>query len=100
MCKFTVLLTSDKETIIVTYGEPVEDAPSIATDLSNDETTRTLAEAIDSVRRGIEDIGAVLFYMHGGPYDPATAAQYSPEKVAEFTVEHEGLHEQFEALTA
>ena len=96
MCKFTVLLTSDKETIIVIHGEPLEDAPSVGLDLNG----HSLAETLDLARKDIEETGALLFYLHGGPYDPALAAQYEPEKVAEFTVEREGLHEQFEALTA
>lgn len=96
MCKFTVLLTSDKETIIVTHGDAVEGAPSVALDLRD----RSLAEAIDAARQDIENAGTLLFLMCGGPYNPAAAAQYEPEKVAEFTVEKDGLHAQFEALVA
>lgn len=100
MCKFTVLLTSDKESIIVTHGEPVEGAPSFCVNLSNSQIIRTLTEAIEDTKSDIEKVGALLWVaMGGGPYAPEVAAQYSPVKVAEFEINQPGLHESFEALT-
>jgi len=94
MSKFIVQLTADKETILVTYGEPVEDAPSVALDLRG----RTLEAAIDAAKTDIENTGPLLFMLHGGPYAPELAGQYGPEKVAEFNVEVDGLDEALSAL--
>lgn len=98
MTKVTVLLTSDKETIIVLLGDAVEDTPIIATDIK---PGTSLENALAAIEKALKASGAgLLFYMQGGLYDPESAAQYEPEKIAEFDIDNPELDDFIEQVKA
>ena len=98
MTKVTVLLTSDKETIIVLLGDAVEDTPAIATDIK---PGTSLEDALADVEKVLKSSDAgLLFYLQGGPYDPESAAQYEPEKIAEFNIDNTKLDDFIQQVKA
>lgn len=91
MTKVTVLLTSDKETLIALLGDAVENTPSLALDIKpGSELPAALAELEEQLKK---PTAPIMFIVNGGGYSPEAAAQYSPEKVAEFTVDNPALDE-------
>lgn len=96
MTKVNVLLTSDKVTMIVLLGEPVEGTPSLGLDLNEG---AKLEDGIADIERLLKsDEAPIHFLMGGGPYAPESAAQYSPEKVAEFEIDNPALDRFIEAV--
>lgn len=89
MTKVTVLLTSDKVTLIALLGDAVEDAPSVALDMK---PGSKLSAALAELEMKLSGPSApILFILGGGKYSPELAAQYSPEQVAELSIDNPAL---------